>query len=136
MTLADWSSFVEFAVEAGKKFPRLFGDAGSKDIEEYLAFHQLNENLHVLKEENGWAFMVVRPVRETSPGFKWTNPDSKSWALSVLCANGKAAVAELIAAFNSRRLVVNKHLYYRDGKLKPWTNKITNRFLWETHLLN
>jgi hypothetical protein len=130
MTLADWSSFVEVAVEAGKKFPRLFGDAGSKDIEEYLAFHQLNENLHVLREEDGWAFMVVRPIRETSPGFKWTNPDSKTWALSVLCAKSKGSVAALIGMFNSRRLVVNKHLYYRNGALRRWTNKITGRFLY------
>lgn len=130
MTTDEWNDFTEFAKRISREHLRLWGHISGETLEQYLSFHAIHRNLYITRDGDGWAFAVVRPVGDKTTDFDWTQPDSNRLLLDVLYSRSKKAALRLLSLYLDSGRCISNTFYNRNGKLNPWTIKLTRRFFY------
>jgi hypothetical protein len=126
-----WDQFVDFAYDKKAEHEWLFPKGIDKDtLAKMLGFHCCHKNLHIVKNDNDWAFVVLRPIKHAfDVEFTWEQPDSSLYLLDFLYSKCRHATLKLWSMFYSRGIKPSSILYYRKGELRECTPKLVLKFL-------
>lgn len=100
-------------------------------LDKMLAFHYHNRNLFWTPAPDGFAFAVVRPVKEVGEvEFDWEQPESDIYLLDFLYSSCKKATLRLwkqvCDTITSRNI-----FYYRFGRLKTLDRRLVAKLFYE-----
>lgn len=128
-----WDEFVDFAY--AKKFEHewLFPAKMEKRVFDHmLAFHLKHKNLLVTRCLDGWAFSVVRPVRDAfNIEFDWQQPSTTLYFLDFLYSKCKLATARLLAQLHANGVRATGMFYLRRGNPRPLTSRLLHKLFFE-----
>ena len=127
-----WDSLVDFVFAKKQEHIHLLHHDIDRDVlDKMLAFHFHHKNLFVTRAPDGFAFCVVRPVKEVGEfDFDWEQPDSDLYLLDFLYSRCKKATLriwqQICDTIASRNI-----FYYRYGVPKMLTRRLVAKLFYE-----
>jgi hypothetical protein len=127
-----WDAFVDFVFIKKQEHQHMLHHDIERDLlDKMLAFHHHNRNLFWTPSPDGFAFMVVRPVKEVGEvEFDWEQPESDIYLLDFLYSSCKKATLRLWKQMCDT-IASRNIFYYRFGRLKTLDRRLVAKLFYE-----